>query len=210
MTSGSAAACRDEAYFEYGGETALHLLGSNDVIVVRTFSKAFGLASARVGYALADLEIAAELNARQQPAPVSTISAALALAGLEAGPPDVSETIAERERLTSELRAIGFEPLPTYTNFVLVPHERAQELYEALLGEAVVRPSPGLLDHGASTRRRRPAARRPRGAPLRVGCISSGGGVSPWRPATRELPDVTQPCVCLRAGEEFGFCEFGC
>ena len=64
----------DEAYFEYGGETALHLLGSNDVIVVRTFSKAFGLASARVGYALADVEIAAELNERQQPAPISTIS----------------------------------------------------------------------------------------------------------------------------------------
>ena len=42
----------DEAYFEYGGETAVPLIG-DDVIVVRTFSKAFGLASARVGYALA-------------------------------------------------------------------------------------------------------------------------------------------------------------
>jgi histidinol-phosphate aminotransferase len=136
----------DEAYFEYGGETALHLLGSNDVIVVRTFSKAFGLASARVGYALADLELAAELNERQQPAPVSTIGAALALAGLEAGPPDVSETIAERERLSEGLRAVGFEPLPSHTNFVLVPHERAQELYEALLGRGLaVRPSPGAL-----------------------------------------------------------------
>jgi histidinol-phosphate aminotransferase len=136
----------DEAYFEYGGETALHLLGSNDVIVVRTFSKAFGLASARVGYALADVAIAAELNERQQPAPLSTISAALALAGLEAGPPDVSETIAERERLAEGLRSIGLEPLPSYTNFVLVPHERAQELYEALLGQGLaVRPSPGAL-----------------------------------------------------------------
>jgi histidinol-phosphate aminotransferase len=136
----------DEAYFEYGGETALHLLGSNDVIVVRTFSKAFGLASARVGYALADSAVAAELNERQQPAPVSTISAALALAGLEAGPPDVSATIAERERLTDELRAIGCEPLRSYTNFVLVPHERAQELYEALLAQGlVVRPSPGAM-----------------------------------------------------------------
>jgi histidinol-phosphate aminotransferase len=136
----------DEAYFEYGGQTALHLLGSNDVIVVRTFSKAFGLASARVGYALADVEIAAELNERQQPAPVSTISAAFALAGLEAGPPDVSETIAERERLAEGLRAIGLEPLPSYTNFLLVRHERAEELYEALLARGLaVRPSPGAL-----------------------------------------------------------------
>jgi histidinol-phosphate aminotransferase len=136
----------DEAYFEYGGETALHLLGSNDVIVVRTFSKAFGLASARIGYALADVEIAAELNERQEPAPVSTISAALALAALEAGSPDVSPTIAERERLAAGLRSIGLEPLPSYTNFVLVPHERAQELYDALLAQGlVVRPSPGAI-----------------------------------------------------------------
>ena len=136
----------DEAYFEYGGETALHLLGSNDVIVIRTFSKAFRLASARVGYALADAEIAAELNERQAPAPLSTLSAALALAGLEEGPPDVSETIAERERLAAGLRSIGFAPLPSSTNFLLVPHERAQEIYEALLAQGLaVRPSPGAF-----------------------------------------------------------------
>jgi histidinol-phosphate aminotransferase len=136
----------DEAYFEYGGETALGLLGSEDVIVVRTFSKAFGLASARVGYALADAAVAAELNERQQPAPLSTISAALALAGLEAGPPDVSATIAERERLADGLRSLGLEPLPSATNFLLVPHDRAQELYEALLARGLaVRPSPGAL-----------------------------------------------------------------
>src|SRR5262249_39735224 len=135
----------DEAYFEYAGETAVWLL-DDDVIVVRTFSKAFGLASARVGYALASVEIASELNERQQPAPGSTISAALALAGLEAGPPDVSATIAERERLAHELRALGLEPLPSYTNFLLVRNERAEELYEALLERGlVVRPSPGAI-----------------------------------------------------------------
>src|SRR5205085_5329221 len=108
----------DEAYFEYGGETAIPLIGDG-VIVVRTFSKAFGLASARVGYALADLDTAGELNERQHPAPISTLSAALALAGLEAGPPDVSATIAERERLGAALRSIGLEPLPSFTNFLL-------------------------------------------------------------------------------------------
>src|SRR3954464_15087956 len=122
----------DEAYFEYGGETAVPLLGDG-VIVVRTFSKAFGLASARGGYALAEAATAAELNARQQPAPVSTLSAALALAALEAGPPDVSATIAERERLADGLRTLGLEPLPSWTNFLLVPHERAGELAERLL-----------------------------------------------------------------------------
>jgi histidinol-phosphate aminotransferase len=136
----------DEAYFEYGGETALPLLGSSDIVVVRTFSKAFGLGSARVGYGLADVDVAAELNERQQPAPVSTLAAALALAGLEAGPPDVSATIAERERLAGALRSIGLEPLPSWTNFLLVRHERTQDLYESLLRRGLaVRPSPGAL-----------------------------------------------------------------
>ena len=47
----------DEAYFEYFGETAIPLL-DDDVIVVRTFSKAFALAGARIGYALAAREVA--------------------------------------------------------------------------------------------------------------------------------------------------------
>ena len=77
----------DEAYFEYAGETAVPLI-DDDVVVIRTFSKAFGLAGARVGYALAGRETAAELNRRQAPLPVSTLSAALALAALD-DPPDV-------------------------------------------------------------------------------------------------------------------------
>jgi histidinol-phosphate aminotransferase len=135
----------DEAYYEYAGETAVPLLG-DDVIVVRTFSKAFGLAAARVGYALAATDTAAELNARQEPAPVSTLSAALALAALQAGPPDVSKTVAERERLAAGLRSLGLEPLPSHTNFLYVPHERAQELYDALLARGLaVRPSAGAI-----------------------------------------------------------------
>lgn len=135
----------DEAYFEYAGETAVPLL-EDDVIVVRTFSKAFGLASARVGYALASPDTADGLNARQHPAPLSTLSAALALAGLEAGPPDVSATIAERERLADGLRSLGLAPEPSFTNFVYVHHERAQELYDALLARGLaVRPSAGAI-----------------------------------------------------------------
>src|SRR5581483_3201840 len=83
----------DEAYFEYAQETAVPLLDEG-VIVIRTFSKAFGLAGARIGYALAGKSVAAELRARQAPAPVSTLSVALALAAL-ASPPDVAPVIEE-------------------------------------------------------------------------------------------------------------------
>lgn len=121
----------DEAYYEYAGETAAGEL-EDGVIVIRTFSKAFGLAGARVGYALADAETAAELNARQSPAPVSTLSAALALAALES-PPDVRAELEERDRLADALRTLGLAPLPSRANFVFVPVEDAGSLGEALL-----------------------------------------------------------------------------
>jgi histidinol-phosphate aminotransferase len=135
----------DEAYFEYaGGETAIGLL-DDGVVVIRTFSKAFGLAAARIGYVLADTETAAGLRERQHPSPVATTSVALALAGL-ADPPDVQPTIAERDRLGGELHALGLDPLPSWANFVYVPTERAGELGLALLRRGLpVRASPAAI-----------------------------------------------------------------
>ena len=126
----------DEAYYEYAGETAAGLL-DDGVVVLRTFSKAFGLAGARVGYALADRDTARELNRRQSPAPIATLSAALAVAAL-ADPPDVSAQVEERERLASGLRALGLEPLPSRTNFLFVPVEAPEELGAALLRSGLV------------------------------------------------------------------------
>jgi len=126
----------DEAYWEYAGETAAGLL-DDAVIVLRTFSKAFGLAGARVGYALADAETATELNRRQAPLPVSTLSAALALAAL-ADPPDVSDQIEERDRTARGLRALGLEPLPSWTNFLFVPLEEPERVGEALLRDGLI------------------------------------------------------------------------
>jgi histidinol-phosphate aminotransferase len=120
----------DEAYYEFGGETALGLEG---VVVIRTFSKAFGLAAARVGYAVADAETARELRVRQDPLPITTLSAALALAALRAGAPDVAPTIVEREWLAGRLRELGIEPLPSHTNFLYVPMPAARETYDRLL-----------------------------------------------------------------------------
>jgi len=129
----------DEAYYEYCGETALPLI-DDGVVVIRTFSKAFALAGARVGYAIADVETARELNARQAPCPVTSLSAALALAGLES-PPDVGPVIEERERLSSVLRALGLEPLPSQGNFLFVPVEEPRALFDRLLRQGLaVRP----------------------------------------------------------------------
>jgi histidinol-phosphate aminotransferase len=130
----------DEAYFEYSGVTAADTL-DDEIVVIRTFSKAFGLAGARVGYALAAGETADELNRRQGPAPVSTLSVALALAALEADPPNVMPILDERERLSSELARLGFRPLPSRANFVAVPIDAPADVTERLLHRGIaVRP----------------------------------------------------------------------
>ena len=126
----------DEAYFEYAGESAVALI-EEGVVVLRTFSKSFGLAGARVGYALADAETAAELNRRQAPQPISGISATLALAGL-AQPPDVRWQVEERERCASALRALGLVPLPSATNFLFVPVEQPETVAATLLRSGLV------------------------------------------------------------------------
>ena len=129
----------DEAYFEYARDSAAGLL-DDEVVVIRTFSKAFGLAGARIGYALASADVAAELRARQHPAPVSTLSAELALAVL-ADPPDVAPVLEERERVAEALGALGLEPLPSWTNFLFVPVEGARDLAARLLARGLaVRP----------------------------------------------------------------------
>jgi histidinol-phosphate aminotransferase len=105
--------------------------------VLRTFSKAFGLAGARVGYGLAAADTAAELNRRQAPQPISGISAALALAAL-AEPADVSEQVRERERCAAALVELGLAPLPSWANFLFVPAGEPEAWGAALLDEGLV------------------------------------------------------------------------
>ena len=126
----------DEAYFEFAGETAMHLLDEG-VVVLRTFSKAFGLAGARVGYALAAVDVAAELNRRQAPMPISGISAALALAALGHGP-EVAPHVAERDRCAAVLAELGLEPPPSRTNFLFVPVRDPEAVGAALLRQGLV------------------------------------------------------------------------
>jgi histidinol-phosphate/aromatic aminotransferase/cobyric acid decarboxylase-like protein/imidazoleglycerol phosphate dehydratase HisB len=131
----------DEAYFEYAGESAVGLL-NDGVTVIRTFSKAFGLAGARIGYLLAEEELATELRARQTPAPVSTLSVALALAALRT-PPDVSQLLEERDRMSAELSGRGLAPLPSRANFLYVPTADADAIFARLLaGGCVARVQP--------------------------------------------------------------------
>jgi imidazoleglycerol phosphate dehydratase HisB len=106
-------------------------------IVLRTFSKAYGLAGARVGYAIASAATIDIISSRQAPLSVSSLSAALALAAI-ATPLDVSVQVAERERLSDELSALGLTPTKSYTNFVFIPMDNPQALVEQLMVFGVV------------------------------------------------------------------------
>ncbi|GAC1342638.1 MAG: hypothetical protein NVSMB29_14540 [Candidatus Dormibacteria bacterium] len=126
----------DEAYAEYAGENVVDQV-SDTLIVLRTFSKAFGLAGARVAYAVATPARAEEIMARQAPLTIAAPSAALALAAL-AEPLDVGPQIAERERLAEALRGFGLSPLPSCTNFVFVPMDDPNSFAEQLLQQGLV------------------------------------------------------------------------
>ncbi|WP_143343007.1 aminotransferase class I/II-fold pyridoxal phosphate-dependent enzyme, partial [Crossiella equi] len=98
--------------------------GRQNVAVLRTFSKAYGLAGSRVGYCVADPAIAAGVRKVAIPFSVNRFAHAAALASLSvqdelfARCRDIS---AERERVRTELRAMGFDVPESQANFVWLP-----------------------------------------------------------------------------------------
>jgi histidinol-phosphate aminotransferase len=114
----------DEAYFEVSGITALPLTERwPNLVIVRTLSKAFGLAGVRVGYALAGPAISAALRLVRPPGSISVVSAALGVQALS-DPGGMRRRVQmiteERTRLQRELAARGFEVRDSAANFVLV------------------------------------------------------------------------------------------
>lgn len=126
----------DEAYADYAGVDALDRVDEG-AIILRTFSKAYGLAGARVGYAISTPALTASITSRQAPLSVSSLSAALALAAL-ATPPSLDAQLAERDRLALELTALGLAPLASFTNFLFVPMSDAASYVERLLPYGIV------------------------------------------------------------------------
>ncbi len=119
----------DEAYVEFGGESAAPLLADHDnLAVVRSFSKWAGLAGLRLGYGLLRPTLVDELDRVRPPYNVNAAAMVAALAtfeDLEAVQANVARLIEERERLAEALGNVPWlEPVPTRTNFVLVRVKR--------------------------------------------------------------------------------------
>lgn len=138
----------DEAYFEFcaassipeGEEPPLNGLDIYrdypNVIILRTFSKAQGLAGLRVGYSISHPQITRHLRVAATPFAVSALAERAAVASIEhqeAVMARVSHIVAERERVTARLRELGYEFPSTYANFVWLPlGERTGEFVDLM------------------------------------------------------------------------------
>jgi len=146
----------DEAYFEYVTradypDSLDYLRDGKNILSLRTFSKIYGLAGLRIGYGVADPELAGYLQRARHPFNVSRLAEAAALGALE------DDEFRERSRranaegiefLTRELRALGIEVWPTDANFLLA--RAGAGIQARLLREGViVRPLTGfgMPDH---------------------------------------------------------------
>ena len=141
----------DEAYVEYIRDGLLPdslglVQAHSNVVVLRTFSKAYGLAGLRVGYAVGDPDIITALGKVYVPFTASSLSQAAAIASLDAADELLARTdvvVAERVRVSAALREAGFELPPSQANFVWLPlAERTLDFVEQAANTArvVVRP----------------------------------------------------------------------
>ncbi len=145
----------DEAYIEYSPESNNRALLDTfeNVVIIRTFSKAYGLAGLRVGYALSSVAVADLLNRIRQPFNVSRVALAAANAAL------ADQDFIEKTRLNNQEQmrwlekqfdALGLGFIKSHANFIMVEIEvemediNAAAIYQALLEQGViVRPLEG-------------------------------------------------------------------
>ena len=145
----------DEAYVDFGGETALPLISEHpNVAVVRTFSKSFALAGARIGYVLATPEVVQDLERVRLPYHLSALTQTAALVALrhtDEAMAALDALRAERDRIVRELSTIdGVTVFPSQANFVLFrPPGDAQEVWRQLLERGVlIRDLTQVIDGG--------------------------------------------------------------
>lgn len=149
----------DEAYVDYAGVESLarRAVTHPRLIVVRTLSKAFGLAGMRVGYAVGNPEVIAAVEKSRGPYKVTALAEAMAIAALDHDREWVNARIAEvlesRARFVEWLDAHALRTLPSAANFVLIVVSDAASKAAALRERGVaVRPFPAARGIGDALR----------------------------------------------------------
>ena len=127
----------DEAYVEFYGRSAVNLVAKYpNLLVARTFSKAYGMAGARVGYMIAQASVTRMVNKTFMPYHLNVLSLAAADIVYQMRDefvPRLQMTIAERKRMKERLETLaGVEVFPSEANFLLIRLPRAEELKDYL------------------------------------------------------------------------------
>jgi histidinol-phosphate aminotransferase len=137
----------DEAYVDFGGETAVPLIRKYDnLLIVQTFSKSRSMAGARLGIAIGNPALIADLRAIQfstNPFNVNAMTMAAGVGALEDKEyfeSNCAKIIANREWTTAELAKLGFTTIPSQTNFILTKTSAVggKELYLALKSKGIL------------------------------------------------------------------------
>jgi len=138
--------CMDEAYYEFVTakdfpDTLSYIKEGAPVLMLRTFSKIYGLAGLRVGYGVAHADIMDYMNRVRQPFNVNSLAQAAAIAALD-DDGHLQRTRKNNEEglrfLLGELRGLGFECVDTQANFFLVKVGDGKGVYDALLRKGVI------------------------------------------------------------------------
>lgn len=137
----------DEAYYEYVDNAAYadsmaHFRAGRNVVILRTFSKIYGLAGLRIGYGIASAEILEEMNRIREPFNTNTLGQVAALAALDdkAHLEKTRKVNAQgRKFLYRELKKLKLKFVPCETNFIFIPVTfDPRALYDALLRKGVI------------------------------------------------------------------------
>ncbi len=131
----------DEAYSEFAGVSAVGLLHEySNLVVTRTFSKAYGMAGLRIGYALARPQVVADLRRVFNPKSVNVLAQVGAMAALDDQPwlhAYIAEVDAAKALMAEWFAARGIECRPTPANFIMVRFEQAPWVVKLLMEEGV-------------------------------------------------------------------------
>ena len=112
----------DEAYVEFAYENPpINIDKYKNLIILRTFSKAYSVAGIRLGYMIADKEVIGYINRVRSPYNISTLAYRYGIKALESEELAMKNTkmvVTERDNLIEKMKEIGLEPVQSYTNFI--------------------------------------------------------------------------------------------
>ena len=133
----------DEAYFEFSRTTMRPYLAMHkNLLILRTFSKAFSLAGVRMGYILGNAEVIREFLKVRQPYSVDAVSQAIAREVFSARQKferGIMAIISERERMLQELAKVpGTTVYPSDSNYILFKIEGADKVWETLYARGIL------------------------------------------------------------------------